>query len=327
MSTVLNTISLRDLIDVELGHLAFPSKPIGLYEPMKYILTLGGKRTRPILAMMSAKLFSDNVKEAIPVALAVEIFHNFTLVHDDIMDNAPLRRCSMTVHEKWDVNTAILSGDAMMVNAYQLLSKVNPIHLPTVLEVFNKAAKEVCEGQQHDVDFSEDLTTGVNDYLKMIELKTAVLIAASFKLGGIVGGGSETDFNQLYEFGKNIGIAFQLQDDLLDIYGDPEKFGKQQGGDVIEKKKTFLYLTALAISNKEQRNSLIETFDSDEIDSAQKVKNVKKVYDDLRIDSACKDKINLYYQKAMECMKSISVDSNRKKEIIDFVNDLRIRER
>ena len=219
--------------------------PKNLYEPVQYILNLGGKRLRPILTLMTADCFGGDVNKALDAALAVEVFHNFSLIHDDIMDDAPLRRGQQTVHEKWDLNTGILSGDAMLIMAYQLFENYPPETFQNLLTLFSKTALEVCEGQQYDIDFETRNAVSIAEYLKMIEYKTAVLVAAAMKMGAIIAGASDEDQNRCYEFGKNLGIAFQLQDDYLDAFGNPETFGKQVGGDIIENKKTYLYLKAL----------------------------------------------------------------------------------
>jgi len=219
-------------------------EPVNLYEPITYILGLGGKRLRPVLTLMTSEIFGANYTKALDAALAIEIFHNFSLVHDDIMDDAPLRRGKTTVHEKWDINTGILSGDAMLISAYQLFENYDGTIFKELAKLFSKTALEVCEGQQYDVDFETRTDVTIPEYLKMIEYKTAVLVAAGMKMGAIIANASATSQNNIYEFGRNLGIAFQLQDDYLDAFGDPKTFGKQVGGDIIENKKTFLYLKA-----------------------------------------------------------------------------------
>ena len=223
-------------------------EPVNLYNPMRYILGLGGKRLRPVLVLMSAEIFEADYKNALDAALAIEIFHNFSLVHDDIMDDAPLRRGKETVHERWDINTGILSGDAMLINAYQLFENYQSEIFQELAKLFSKTAMQVCEGQQYDIDFESRDDVSIEDYLKMIEYKTAVLVGASLQMGAIVANTSEANKQSVYEFGRLLGIAFQLQDDYLDAFGDPETFGKQSGGDIIENKKTFLYLKSLEAS-------------------------------------------------------------------------------
>ncbi len=235
-------------------------EPLSLYSPVNYILQLGGKRLRPVLTLMTAEIFNADYKIALDAALSIEVFHNFSLVHDDIMDDAPLRRGYQTVHEKWDVNTGILSGDAMLIMAYQLFENYEPVTFQALAKLFSKTALEVCEGQQYDVDFEMRDNVTIGEYLKMIEYKTAVLVGAAMKMGAIVANASLEDQHSIYEFGKNLGIAFQLQDDYLDVFGDPKTFGKQVGGDIIENKKTYLYLKALEFSNEVDKLELTQLF-------------------------------------------------------------------
>lgn len=231
-------------------------EPKNLYEPIAYILNLGGKRLRPVLTLMTADCFDGDTNQALDAALAVEVFHNFSLIHDDIMDAAPLRRGHQTVHEKWDLNTGILSGDAMLIMAYQLFENYQPETFQKLAKLFSKTALEVCEGQQYDIDFEMRSDVSIPEYLKMIEYKTAVLVGAAMKMGAIIANASTEDQNRCYEFGKNLGIAFQLQDDYLDAFGNPETFGKQVGGDIIENKKTYLYLKALEFSSESDQQKL-----------------------------------------------------------------------
>ena len=246
-------------------------EPRNLYEPIHYILDLGGKRMRPVLTLMSAEVFDADYKKALPAALAVEVFHNFSLVHDDIMDDAPLRRGHETVHEKWNLNTGILSGDAMLILAYQYFEQYEPIIFKDLAKLFSKTALEVCEGQQWDVDFEERNDVTIPEYLQMIQCKTAVLVAAAMKMGAIIAETSEENANLIYDFGLNLGLAFQLQDDFLDAFGDPETFGKQVGGDIIENKKTYLYLKAVAFSKEEEAKELRRLFSSQPEDNSDKI--------------------------------------------------------
>ncbi|MFM7894761.1 MAG: polyprenyl synthetase family protein, partial [Flavobacterium sp.] len=235
-------------------------EPKNLYEPIQYILSLGGKRMRPVLTLMATEVFNVDCEKAIPAATAVEVFHNFSLIHDDIMDDAPLRRGNQTVHEKWDLNTGILSGDAMLILAYQYFENYEPKIFQALAKLFSKTALEVCEGQQYDVDFETRDDVTIPEYLKMIEYKTAVLVGAAMKMGAIVAETSEENADLIYDFGLNLGIAFQLQDDYLDAFGDPETFGKQVGGDIIENKKTYLYLKAMEFANEEDKKQLLDLF-------------------------------------------------------------------
>ena len=235
-------------------------EPENLYQPIDYILQLGGKRMRPVLTLMSAEVFDAAYTKALPAAMAVEIFHNFSLVHDDIMDDAPLRRGKQTVHEKWNINTGILSGDAMLILAYQYFEKYQPKTFRKLAKLFSKTALEVCEGQQYDINFETRDDVTISEYLKMIKYKTAVLVAAAMKMGAIVAETSKENSKLIYQFGLNLGLAFQLQDDYLDAFGNPETFGKQVGGDIIENKKTYLYLKALEFSSAEERKQLLHLF-------------------------------------------------------------------
>jgi len=312
---------LHDIIENELSLLNYPNYPANLYKPIKYVLNIGGKRMRPILMLLSHQLFSSNINKSIKSALAIEVFHNFTLLHDDIMDKAPLRRGVETVHERWDVNTAILSGDTMLVQSYELLSEVEDSNLREVLEVFNKAAREVCEGQQWDMDFENREDVTISDYLKMIEYKTSVLLAAALKIGAINGGASKEEAENMYQFGVNMGVAFQLKDDLLDAFGNPENFGKQVGGDILSKKKTYLYLKALENSNDLQKQFLLSYFSSE--NKENNVEKVKNIFSELEIPKHTLSLMSEYYNKAMIHLDAIK--SNNKAPLILFSNQLKER--
>jgi geranylgeranyl diphosphate synthase type II len=288
-------------------------EPKSLYEPIDYILNLGGKRLRPVLTLIAAELFRADYKKALPAAMAVEVFHNFSLVHDDIMDDAPLRRGKPTVHEKWNVNTGILSGDAMLINSYEYLEGYEANILKQLFLVFNKTAIEVCEGQQYDVDFETRTDVTISEYLKMIEYKTSVLIGAALKMGAIVAGASDKDQNCIYEFGRNLGIAFQLQDDYLDAFGDPESFGKQVGGDIIENKKTFLYLKALELGSGEDQKKLLNYFDSQPEDPSEKVEAVKEMFKRSGSDRATTSEIEKYTEQAFVSLSKIDASENGKR--------------
>ncbi len=287
-------------------------EPENIYAPITYILGLGGKRLRPVLTLLTTELFGSNYKEALNAALAIEIFHNFSLVHDDIMDDAPLRRGKQTVHEKWDINTGILSGDAMLIMAYQLFENYPDETFRKLAQLFSNTALEVCEGQQYDIDFElrDDVT--ITEYLKMIEYKTAVLVGAAMKMGGIIAQASTSDQDHIYEFGKNLGIAFQLQDDYLDAFGDPETFGKQVGGDIIENKKTILYLLALKLGNSEQQSGLLDLYSIQPQDPKDKVNAIKNVF--LSTGSAKQTKLEIenYTQKAFEVLDELEVSEDKK---------------
>ena len=297
-------------------------EPLGLYQPIQYILHLGGKRLRPVLTLLSAEIFNADYKNALNAALSVEVFHNFSLVHDDIMDDAPLRRGQKTVHEKWNVNTGILSGDAMLIMAYQLFENYEPATFQALAKLFSKTALEVCEGQQYDVDFETRTHVSVAEYLKMIEFKTAVLVGAAMKMGAIVANASEEDQNHLYEFGKNLGIAFQLQDDYLDAFGNPETFGKQVGGDIIENKKTYLYIKALEFSNEENRLKLIKLFSETPEDNHQKIETVKQIFVESGSALATKEAIQNFTDKAFSGLAFLNISEEKKHLLRTFGTNL-----
>jgi len=299
---------LQQIIEKELAGISYPESPADLYEPMNYVLALGGKRMRPILLLLAHQLFNQNLSVAIRPALGIEVFHNFTLLHDDIMDDAPLRRGQQTVHEKWNPNVAILSGDTMLVQAYQLMSEVPSEVLKKSLDIFSKTAVEVCEGQQWDMSFEERDDVTISEYLKMIEYKTAVLLAGALKIGALTGGANEEQAQHLYEFGRNMGVAFQLKDDLLDVFGDQNKFGKQVGGDILLNKKTYLYLQSLAIAEGNQKDELQHWFASKEYDGVQKVEAVKALYESLEIKRITIQLIHEYHQQAMNHLQAIEGD-------------------
>ena len=310
-----NLEELQLLIDQELSQINYPNSPKQLYKPIQYVLELGGKRMRPILVLMAHQLFDKDIDVAICPAMGIEVFHNFTLLHDDIMDKAPIRRGQQSVHEKWNNNVAILSGDTMLVQAYQLMGDVDKGIVKQVLSVFGKAAIQVCEGQQMDMDFETQSDVRISDYLKMIEHKTAVLLAAALQIGGITGRASIKEQNNLYEFGRNMGIAFQLKDDLLDALGDSETFGKQIGGDIMANKKTYLYLKALAIANKNQYADLTNYFSTNEI-TKEKVEAVKSIFLALDIYNITSKLMKEYHKKAMQHLDAIN--SENKDPLLGF---------
>lgn len=287
-------------------------EPKNLYEPIHYILGLGGKRIRPVLTLMSAEVFDVSYEKALPAALAVEVFHNFSLVHDDIMDDAPLRRGNVTVHEKWNINTGILSGDAMLILAYQYFEKYEPVIFRDLAKLFSKTALEVCEGQQWDVDFESRNDVTVPEYLKMIEYKTAVLVAAAMKMGAIIAETSTENANLIYDFGLNLGIAFQLQDDYLDAFGDPETFGKQVGGDIIENKKTYLYLKGMEFANGVDKQELADLFSVQIEDNEAKIAQVKEIFLNSGAAKATQKAIEAYTFKAFETLEKMDINSEKK---------------
>lgn len=297
-------------------------EPKNLYEPIDYILGLGGKRMRPVLTLMAAEVFDADYKKALPAALAVEIFHNFSLVHDDIMDDAPLRRGKETVHEKWNTNTGILSGDAMLILAYQYFEQYEPVIFRDLAKLFSKTALEVCEGQQWDVDFETRADVTIPEYLKMIEYKTAVLVAAAMKMGAIVAETSEENANLIYEFGLNLGLAFQLQDDYLDAFGDPETFGKQVGGDIIENKKTYLYLKAIEFSKKEEAERLMHLFSIQPDDNTEKINSAKEIFNSSGASTVTQAAIKEYTFKAFETLDKMNISAEKKTILRTFGENL-----
>ena len=287
-------------------------EPKNLYEPISYILGLGGKKIRPTLTLMTAEIFGASYKEALPAALAIEVFHNFSLIHDDIMDDAPLRRGNETVHEKWDLNTGILSGDAMLILAYQYFEQYEPTVFRDLAKLFSKTAIQVCEGQQWDVDFENRDEVTIPEYLKMIEYKTAVLVAAAMKMGAIIATTCTENCELIYDFGLNLGLAFQLQDDYLDAFGDPATFGKQVGGDIIENKKTYLYLKAQEFSTPEQREELMHLFSIHPTDTSDKVESVKKVFEKTGAAQATQQAITDFTLKAFETLEKMDISDDKK---------------
>jgi geranylgeranyl diphosphate synthase type II len=312
----------QNLIEKHLKNIKLPSEPAELYEPVKYILSNGGKRVRPALALLACDLFSGAVESALFPATAIEIFHNFTLVHDDIMDHSEMRRGNETVHVKWNDNVAILSGDVMSILASRYINESPGAVLKKVNDVFTKTAMEVCEGQQMDMNFESRPAVEEEEYLRMIELKTAVLIAASLKIGAILGGASETDAEDLYQFGRNLGIAFQLQDDYLDTFGEEELIGKKVGLDIVDNKKTILMITALREANEQQRGELKGWLEATSFDRDKKIEAVKSIFGQLDIESKVVAKMNAYYDAALESLRQIHVDEDRKTELYRFAEFL-----
>ncbi len=296
--------------------------PKNLYAPIKYVLSLGGKRIRPLAALMACDLFCGDATKAIKPALALEVFHNFTLLHDDIMDRAEMRRNQPTVHIKWNDSTAILSGDAMLIKAYQLLEQCDPAYLPKLLKLFSQTAAEVCDGQQYDLDFENRNDVSVEEYIDMIRLKTAVLLAGSLKMGAICGGASETDAQYLYEFGIGVGIAFQLRDDLLDVYGDTRDFGKEIGGDICCNKKTFLLINAILHAEGDDKKELDGWLAKKDFDRTQKVEAITRIYDKLQIRTATEEKMRQYYNQAIEALRKVSKSEDEKKNLYQMAERL-----
>jgi geranylgeranyl diphosphate synthase, type II len=300
----------KKLIESEIARQKYGSQPKSLYEPIRYIMSLGGKRLRPLLTVLAYSLYKSNVKEVIKYAVAVEAFHNFTLLHDDIMDKAPLRRGKATVHEKWNVNTAILSGDVMLVRVYDMFLELEGEKLKSVLEIFNQCAAEVCEGQQWDMEFESKKKVTEAQYIEMIRLKTAVLLGFALELGAVLADAPDSDRKALREFGTNIGIGFQLKDDLLDVYADQKKFGKQVGGDIIANKKTYLLIKAIEKAKGKDKVELVQWLASKKFDKRKKVKAVTAIYDKLNIASLTEQRIDFYFSKGFKSLEALSTDSS-----------------
>lgn len=292
-------------IQEEILKLDWKREPYGLYEPIEYTLAAGGKRVRPQLAMIGCQLFDGNENEVLPAALALEVFHNFTLLHDDVMDKAEVRRGRPTVHVKWDENTAILSGDQMLIEAYKLLSNVPAAKLPTVLQLFNKMATEICEGQQYDVDFESQEAVNIEEYLHMIRLKTSVLLGTALQIGAYIAGADQEAQRAIYDFGINVGLAFQIQDDILDVWGDPATFGKAVGGDIACNKKTFVFLTALQMADIDHRKKLENWYSRVLTDNTQKIAAVKSIFEAVGVRKTCEEKVNDYTETAMAILANL----------------------
>lgn len=317
-------LELQKHIEQAIKEIQYPVNPASLYEPISYIMAFGGKRIRPTMLLMASDLFSGEISKAMPAALAIETFHNFTLIHDDIMDNAPLRRGRQTVHEKWDTNTAILSGDVMMVEANKHLTSVDVSVLKPALDTFNATAQGVCEGQQLDMEFEQRDDVSIEEYIGMIRLKTAVLLGGAMKLGAIVAGANVNQAGLIYDFGENLGIAFQLQDDILDVFGDPEKFGKQIAGDIIANKKTFLLLKLKELANQADQEKLTGLYSN--TDHKQKIDDITRLYATYQIRELATLEMSVYLDKAFNALNAIQVPDSQKTEIVKLAHLLMNRE-
>ena len=322
-----NSADLEKKINAVIDGLNYGKEPKSLFDPIKYILSLGGKRLRPILTYMATNLFTNDIEKTTSAAIGIEIFHNFSLLHDDLMDNASMRRGQATVHTKWCDNTAVLSGDAMLIDAYRFIAKVETAVLPTVLDVFTTTAMQVCEGQQYDMDFEKRLNVKQSEYIEMIRLKTAVLLAASLKIGAIIGNAKVEDADRLYNFGINIGLAFQLKDDLLDVYGNPIEFGKNIGGDILSNKKTFLLIKALENSNIEKNEALLHWINAENFDPEAKINAVKEIYDGLKLEILTDKLIKKYYLAGLAYLSEVNVADERKVQLLKYANNLMNREK
>ena len=304
-------VKVNDFLD----NLKYDRKPSGLYDPVKYVLSMGGKRIRPVLMLLSYGLFKDDVESVLMPACALETYHNYTLLHDDLMDNADMRRGHETVHRKWDANTAILSGDSMLVLAYERMAKCNPVYLSDVLHTFTETALEIGEGQQYDMDFETRNDVTEDEYIEMIRLKTSVLLACAQKIGAILAGASKQDQDNLYKFGEQIGLAFQLQDDYLDVYGDPKVFGKKVGGDIICNKKTYMLINAYNRADVEQRRELQHWMEAETFNSDEKVAAVTAIYNKVGVDKLAIEKIAYYFEESKKYLDAVQVSDERKAEL------------
>lgn len=316
----------QHLIEQRISSLQFGHRPPELYEPIRYMLSLGGKRMRPALLLMANELFGGDPEKAMGPALGIEVFHNFTLLHDDIMDKAPLRRSQPTVHTRWNNDIAILSGDTMFVQACQLMAEAEPKHLKRVLDDFFRTAVEVCEGQQLDMNFETHHHVTIGDYIEMIGLKTAVLLGCALRIGAVLAGANDQDAERMYLFGKDLGIAFQLHDDLLDAYGDPEKFGKQVGGDILANKKTFLLLTAIDTADMHTLEALQHWVKVKEFNPWEKINSVKMIFDKLGVREKTEAEINRFYDEALAALDGIPLPSERKEPLRKLAEQLMVRE-
>ena len=317
---------LLDKINSHISDIQFTRTPAGLYDPIQYVLSMGGKRIRPVLMLMAYNLYKEDVSSIYDPATAIEVYHNYTLLHDDLMDRADMRRGKTTVHKVWNDNTAILSGDAMLVLAYQYMAASSSEHLKEVMDLFSLTALEICEGQQMDMNFESREDVKEEEYLEMIRLKTAVLLAASLKIGAILGGASPEDAENLYDFGMQIGVAFQLQDDLLDVYGDPAVFGKNIGGDILCNKKTYMLIKALERADRDQLEGLNHWLSATSFCPEEKISAVTELYTQIGIKAVCENKMREYYTRAMTSLGAVSVIEDKKSELKKLMKHLMYRE-
>ena len=301
-------------------------QPTSLYDPIKYVLSIGGKRIRPVLLLLTYNMYRDDIERVMPTAVGLETYHNYTLLHDDLMDKADMRRGMPTVHRKWDDNTAILSGDSMLVVAFQRVAQCPAENLQDILSLFTMTALEIGEGQQYDMDFENRMDVTEDEYIEMIRLKTSVLLACAVKMGAIMVGSSDEDAKNLYAFGEKLGLAFQLQDDLLDVYGDPKVFGKAIGGDITSNKKTYMLINAILRANNEQREELIKWITTENFDKEEKIKAVTKLYNKIGIRQLCEKKINDYFAEALTYLEKVNVPEEKKTALQRFTDQMMHRE-
>ena len=318
---------ILECINAFIDQLPYERKPYSLYEPIQYVLSLGGKRIRPALMLLSYQFYKDRPEQILMPAVALETYHNYTLLHDDLMDNADLRRGHATVHKRWDANTAILSGDSMLVLAYERMAQVPADKLSPVLQLFTTTALEIGEGQQYDMEFERRNDVTEDEYIEMIRLKTSVLLACAMKMGAILAGASAEDAENLYKYGEQIGLAFQLQDDLLDVYGDSAVFGKAIGGDITSNKKTYMLINAFLRADDRQRAELHRWVDAVDFDRQEKIKAVTALYNEIGIRQLCEEKINFYFNQARQYLTLIDVPAERKQPLIDFTNEMMHRDK
>jgi len=314
--------TIYNKVNAFIDKVPYQTKPEGLYAPIRYVLSLGGKRIRPSLMLMAYNLYKNDVDSILPQAIALEVCHNFTLLHDDLMDRADMRRGHLTVHKKWDDNTAILSGDAMLILTYKLFTEEPNPYLNKAVITFNEATLGVCEGQQYDIEFEQRNDVTEAEYMEMIRLKTSLLLACALKIGAQLAGATDDDADLLYQFGEKMGLAFQLQDDLLDVYGDPAVFGKQIGGDILCNKKTFMLINALNMANAEQKASLLSWMAKNDNEPAEKIQAVTAIYDAICIKSICNNKIEALFTDALRCLNEVKVDDSYKQELRLFADRL-----
>ena len=323
---MMNSNEILHLINEYLDSIPYDRKPEGLYEPIKYVLSLGGKRIRPTLMLLAYNLFRDDPKTILPSACALETYHNYTLLHDDLMDNADLRRGHMTVHKRWDANTAILSGDSMLVLAFQQMAQCRHDKLSQILDLFTRMALEIGEGQQYDMEFESRNDVTEDEYIEMIRLKTSVLLACATKMGAILADAPEQDAENLYRFGEKVGLAFQLQDDYLDVYGDPKVFGKAIGGDIACNKKTYMLINALALADAKQRKVLTDWIDMPAADPQEKIAAVTEIYNEIGINRMAENKIRAFFQEGLLFLEKVNVEADRKQELLAYTREMMKRE-
>ena len=309
-------------VNEALDALPYDRRPASLYEPIRYVLSMGGKRIRPVLMLLGYNLFKEHPEDIMMQALGLETYHNYTLLHDDLMDQADLRRGHETVHKRWDANTAILSGDSMLVLAYQRMAACDAKYLPQVLSLFTETALEIGEGQEYDMDFETRNDVTEEEYIEMIRLKTSVLLACALKTGAILGDASKEDADRLYKVGEQIGLAFQLQDDLLDVYGDTKVFGKAIGGDITSNKKTYMLINAVNRANAGQRQELMRWIEAKDFDRQEKIAAVTRLYNEIGIRQLCEEKINFYFEAARQTLAEVSVSEDRKQALLQYMDEL-----